>query len=984
MSDGRAAAMMVGRGLMNPEKSLTAPRHDKKMSTCVDRTLTTTPREENRFVPESRACGDALEAERDSGAMECDDPMETGQGGQGGSSSSAPPSALWYLRQAAYIQCKKNVQLHTANLIRQGLPGLANRREEAEAVVERLSRQLAAWAAHGETPPDLIQERQEAMQEFQQEQQQQQRRAAHASTPDFDMPMTAADGTPTDGSAATDAPPPLLRGRRERDAVRLLQAQQGQLKTVTGEMDDGPLPINNTALQDLHQSQDPSDHGTARKRKRAMISVLSLLARALLGQDPKTGRDKPVTSLLKRTRELASGDGVFMTTAMDNDPDAGQVARVILVRAAEVERILRAPNDKVDNFMTETKELLDAWRQEHGKHVDSARGYLRKPLGADVLAPYANPPAAGKGALGLECRDRQSFFYRAETCEPASGMPPIRAGVPLSRDLLVSFVYRHLPQLHGRNLWQLVPDMVMPTCPLTNQLLDGVTPWHMGLYAMLDEYTVLMRNAIDRVSTPGVRPPQPDGPQGVLSGFDLERAQRPDRLATLSQRGVMCCSVLRKPIQQLASEVPHCGSLPDWCGQWFFPLAFLPIPSNQSELDLWYPKDDPALHPWLRQLVSAPALQGKSYTARLDAFDQLCKEADRQVGIKEQEQKQAQKQEQNKKPLPEMRPEIQAFIDRINNPDMSREGRAETLLGLVISWLHTAMLRKHVVDHSAAIDNLRTLYKDHVTDCGNGYSQVRPPLYYDHLFTLCQRYAANVLEAYELCLLLINLRWIDGTKAVHSLVPIKLRVDSTYMAKAHPDVVKNTLERRQDCLHQRQSLDDKAAQLRKGMLRPPPHYHQQQQPQSPQSNGAWIWDKLAQHRMRPDCPTYADMILFDHLIEASNTSSGSGNTTDATLQDRDPSIDALSQRFRKLVVDATERAKADPAWVLKHHGLPGNRVPTTAVKHPRVIEHEPVAAAAEPGKSAKTGTATKRRRRDRRKRVRVKSNRNSNKDQSTS
>lgn len=861
-------------------------------------------------------------------------PTQVRRDAVGGDKEDPAKAALRYTRNLVYVQHKQKIAEQARQLIQQGLPGLGQeaRRIEAESLVDRLASELVAWAVYNEIPPSLVQEREDHEARMGQQCVQQTCKEVEAE---------AEKKLQAEVARRKQGVPALLANRMERDAIAMLGAKNNGGAAPDG----GPLPSSNLALRDYH---DPKTSKPQAPTVAAAKSVITLLAQAITGRDPKTGRPRSGAILLERARLLSNGDGVVVVQQQNQD---AKIVKAIVVRAIEAQALLRAPKEQLDGFMLESRKAIESWANLRAESRDKTLGLERCSLMTgdgknSELVDFTkvtgtmlrNPPKEDR-ALGLDFGSNRKAYFRKNPNSGVGnaasmfddGMPPLRTGVPLSRDLLMGFVYQHYPDLKAASLWYLMPDMVVPCCPAINILVDGITPFHMSAYTLLEEYIALMRAAIDRISTPSVGPPgkASSGHQGIMTADDLIRAE--PRSNATKIRGKLLCRLFQEA---------HPGEF-----GWFVPEAVLPIPNNPQELEMLYPRDDPALHPWLRQLVQQQALRGCSYAVRLDVFDKLCKEADRQMAVSEQgKRRRAETQQAIQDTLKskhtgvgepidpfESHPELQAYLDKVSEPDCSREGRAETILGLTVIWMHTCIQRQYLLQYHNHLEQLRQEYGPG-NDCGNGYRQVRPAEYYDKLFELCLSYTAQTLETYELCLLLISSRWIDLPKARFHRIPMAMRLQSEYVAKAHPDTVAQTLANREKNLADRIDLDPKLHPLRKGFARMP----------DPQGRfGAdsedWTARPLISKRIRPDCPTYAQMILFDHLLDSSTDASAflkrESELGTATITDTDdPAVDDLSQRMRAMVMRDAKFVQDNPRLALRQHELPGNKPPKTDTK----------------------------------------------------
>ena len=805
------------------------------------------------------------------------------------------------LRRYVYADTKRRLAFMAQALVQRGLPGLEQQQVEGAVIVDRFASENAAWAVYGEIPPTLQNLRRqhaapkaphisadddEPMEEDGAHGGQQQQQQPEAASVPF---VWALDGG---AGSIPELPyrPPLAMKQREQDARELLEARMGKRTD--------PLPTNNRALRDMLDGRRTTDPAGVRDQE-AGEAVLVLLAKELIGVDPKTGKPKEGTQVMTRARHLATGDGVFLMKQQTVDTDR-QVIKAILVRACEVEHMLRAPGETADPFVKDTREKIKAWAETHAATQDRDSGVRRTSLSkANMLTMFAEP--CGEGYV---CSKREAFYY-PENLDPHTRMPPLRVGVPMHREMLLAFLHKHQAAFFGSNMWHLAPDMIMPTCPAMGLLITDVMPYHMSSYAMLNEYTTLMRTAVDRFSTPGMRPPigLQEGVGGFMSAPDLERASK--RFSLDVARAQMCCRTIVAPNNTV--------QLPDWAGGWFVPNAFCPIPSNKDELEAWYPADDPALHPCVAQLVQ---MRMESWTARLDAFGALCERMD-QV---------AKESKSASDPDPavssgdeQFQAQCLAYLSQQNEPDRSRPGRAETLMGLVVIWVYQCLMRHTALAHHKKIEQLRGEFGSGI-DCGNGYVAVRPAAYYDQLWKASIEYTTRLLEIHELILLLLNARWVVGSLARGQLIPSGVRLDPRSVAKAHPETVKRTVDRRAENLRHRIVRDasetEQGSDLSKGPLRIPDTTGERficgsDKALDPKDD--WTSRRILIHAGRPDNPTYAQMILFDHTIDLA----GSLGAVDRKEMQR------LSQRFRTMVVRANEQNLAHPNWGLQHHMAPG-------------------------------------------------------------
>lgn len=226
----------------------------------------------------------------------------------------------------------------------------------------------------------------------------------------------------------------------------------------------------------------------------------------------------------------------------------------------------------------------------------------------------------------------------------------------------------------------------------------------------------------------------------------------------------------------------------------------------------------------------------------------------------------------------------------------------------VIPAYHT-LIRSIVVTHDRRIDALRHKHGQGL-QCGNGYV-VRPASYYDELWHICIDYLAQMLELHELTLLVLNSRWLDLRKALGRMESAETRISDKNVQHAHPQTVQSVLERREEELMRRVSMDGRGELLLQGPQRWPSsegHFDG--------SQSAWFDQPVEGHPDRPDAPTYHQMVLFDQLIDytpAQHEQHGKSEDEEMVL---------LTERTLRMAVDAANHAASDPQHSSRHHQLP--------------------------------------------------------------
>ena len=554
---------------------------------------------------------------------------------------------------------------------------------------------------------------------------------------------------------------------------------------------------------------------------------------------------------------------------------------------------------------------LNAWVDDHQKSKTYDQGYTITKFeeGLNLQDILKHPPYGDKEFGWKIIPEERLKFYNPRIIEPKTKLPPMKTNVPLPKEILGIFLQYHGKDLFATNIWQLFPDTVVPSCPIMSLLYEGIQPFHRGAYALFNEYIIVFRAAIDRFSTKAVTPPKNEyGEGGLMGGKDISLAA--GRYKHVCQRMEQCGA---------AFCFKEWNKLPDWCGDWFLPHAFLPKPSNVEELDAWYPTDDPSLHPWLKNLFRTKGALQASYDTIIQEFDKACKTADK---IKKEEEeadqkrmKESKNEDQDGGGDDDVTRRLKNFADRLSEPDETKEGRAETLLGLTIYWLHNCIIKQLILQFHNSVNAIRKQYGPGV-DCGNGFVHVRPAAYYDDLYLLQLWFMTQLLQAYERTLLIVNCRWVNIAKAKSCLLPNNIRLDPTYTANAHSDTVKLTIQRRREYIESRCVLGNQYDQFSKGFVRLP----DREGKFDPMLGKSEDWtNELIRSKgqeARPDLPTYKEMILFDHTSDESPyVQSEGGRASD--------DLDELSKRFNTMMLRAEKIMTEHPSWVMRHHELPG-------------------------------------------------------------
>lgn len=828
-------------------------------------------------------------------------------------SQGSVAGAMVHLKAKVYAQCQKKVVAMLAAEMKNGVPAMGI--TEKQVLVNRLGSQLAAWAVYGEMPADLKQ-------------------AVGKARADDILKAAAGD---------VKTIPALLKGTRQRDALFLLQADAGII--------EGPLPETNLAFRD---AQSQGLESVSQAQEAARQDVVASLAKKLLGANQR-GQPKPLARVLMRARDLTA-DGVLVSRDLRQDKHAHDMADCILVRSQEAEQMLKNQQGLEEEGeeengsssssvrQTDTKQLLKAWT--------SARGDLHKDVAQRRKLPDQNAmhlmftTGRPKNETGYETSDRMAYYRQPV---PSGGLPR-RVGLPVRRHLMDAFMQRHRATMDNVAMWRMAMDAVFPTCPMVNILVDGAMPYHMSAHAMLEEYMTLIRFASDRVASPGgVRPVAPAMAEVWMRDGDLKDVTKTKLKA---QASMLAFSPLR-------AKVTDWNGLPDWCGKWFLPLAYMARPRNHAEFTLLYPEGTLERQTlgrvWMNTTGDIPP------TVLLECFDQGCNRAEAEAAKKKRkEKKSAAKVEEEDidmeidarvcgrcrqskghhlhdcpEGIMDSKQKMEKMIaDReveMSQPDRTKPGRAETLMVLSAMRAYYGLLQASIAHHDAAIEAIRMRYGPGV-NCGNGFDSVRPATYYEELWQAGLEYTTATLEIHEMTLLLIHGRWLDTDKLRSRLVAVQTRLCPEAIANANGLTVDRAVSQRTKALRRRMAVDGRYSILSKGLQRCPDRQARfascktEEKPgvlgtASVSTRPGWLLERVRHKKTktawRADAPTYEEMILFDHLMDY------------VPLQhEADQAMKALVARTQAMTVHTAAEAARDPEAAEIQHAMPTGQTAT--------------------------------------------------------
>ncbi len=811
--------------------------------------------------------------------------------------------AMVHVKGKVYAQCQKKVVAMLTAETQKGLPGMGL--DEQQLLVNRFASQLAAWAVYGEMPADLKQAIGKAR---------------------ADDVFTAVGAVPAMSRLSSQqgifkALPALLKGNRQRDALFMLQAEAGIIK--------GPLPETNLAYRDA-QSQGLGVASQAQEA--AHQDVVASLAQKLLGADQR-GQPKPLARVLMRARDLTA-DGVLVSRDLRQDQHAHDMAECILVCSQEAEQMLKdqrsgeeeeessSSSSSSGHHQTDTKQLLKAWtsaRQDIQKDTTQRRK-LPDQNAMHVMFTTGRP----ENETGYEISDRAAYYRQPI---PKAGLPR-RVGLPVRRDMMTAFMQRHRATMDNVAMWRMAMDAVFPTCPMVNILVDGPMPYHMSGHAMLEEYMTLIRFASDRVASPGgVRPVAPTMAEVWMRDEDVTKVK------IKAQASLLAFSPLR-------AKVTDWNGLPDWCGKWFLPLAYMARPRSHAEFNLLYPEGTLERQTlgkvWMNTKGDIPA------SVLLECFDQGCNRVEAVDAKKKGKEKALtkvvedeetdmeidartcshchQKRGDHLHDCPQRIMDSQQKMEKViadrekelSQPDRSKPGRAETLMVLSAMRAYYGLLQASIAHHDAAIEAIRTRYGPGV-NCGNGFDAVRPAQYYEELWQAGLQYTTATLEIHEMTLLLIHGRWVDTDKLRSRLVGAQTRLCSAAINHANGLTVDRAVAQRTKALRRRMAVDGRYSILSKGLAKCP-----DRDGRFVSSNGKtdekpkWLLERVRGKKgIRSDAPTYEEMILFDHLMDY------------VPLQhEADQAMKGLVARTQAMTVHSAAEAARNPEAAEIQHAMP--------------------------------------------------------------
>lgn len=747
---------------------------------------------------------------------------------------------------------------------------------------------------------------------------------------------------------------PKYANRRESDSQKLLLIQSGKAQ--------GPAPATNTAYKEAVVSSGGESQWLLSDDELAMQDIVTYLMHALTSppseSDAATSRRvTQVNDILRQFHTLGfSNEYVIVTVERKLSPvtrktSANKIRRQLSVRreayvvsTSEGQLFCdlgrRHPHQSAEDVAL----ALDGWKKARIGERMSNGGLVPKSLRG--RNPLDIGGELGELDMGYECVDRAQYFrsehdaaYRNHddtatteglgivgdsTARPdARRLPPI-ARIPLSRAFQFGYMQDKGPTFELAACFRLIPDILMPTCPMVNVLLDGVMPYHMGSHAMLERYNMLLRAAIQRVCPDGLFPIAV-GEMGDATPL------RPAYPHTAVEMYAFVHEERRKAANALLAKVGACrdwSNMPDWCGTWFDPSAYMPAITPGADVDELYPERNlvhrsvvgASWQAWmLEQQSQGRNIRDQSFLdAAAEVVDRVGAECDRLENEKDASKPgtgEGREQDERYERLP---------------LDKSRAGRAEFIMTLSLMGAFLDMLDSWEFRYESRVRKLR---EEDARQNGERSIVVRDmaiPIrsreYYVVLWEICIERTAELLEIHEIILLMLNSRWLDVNK-IAPRVDVRAHRLATDKVKWHPRAVEIVMERRRNNQRRQSHIVDHLEEYRYSALRMHP----------------WMADVIPYNGHRHDLPTYMDLALFEEFLRAIPTrdmirggqqqqdSAVIGSAMEEDAAD-DGGIAALVERTKALQVNLVNEHVVDPSRIQSYYNMPVAKRPPPAQK----------------------------------------------------
>jgi hypothetical protein len=746
------------------------------------------------------------------------------------------------------------------------------------------------------------------------------------------------------------------RNQREHDAKDMALLRSGK--------HEGPLASSNTVYQDFLANlslgtsvSDPEPNAASYDQQ--VQTVVAMLIEATTTPPDSVNRGanfvpkerfNAISQILYQCRTLSVHEGVLVKVQARNaypNNSNGQQQHVtvkLVLLASEANGICgRDGQDAVDA-------LLEEWRNERKSEMSNPHG-----LRVHTIFDDSNGAVAGGGGgiitdkltpldVGYECPNRFGYYRSPEEgayqwdhddvnyekhhirgihCLPA------RAYVPVSRGLQYVYLTQNAVRFTMASCFRTIPDILMPTSPMINLLLEGAMPYHMGSHAMLDQYTMLLWVAMERVCPKELRP--------VVVSQDTNVMQREDRARGLRELRLEHQYRVARVMDMFRAARSHSHEarpLPEWCGKWFVPYAYMPRVTTQVDLDHYYAPENINYRRHVGDKWAAiPPDNADMPTGVLTILENI----------------RYTMQTLQKKEIPTATKKIgDEKLDKkllwLSKRDDSYAGVAEYVMTLALMAGYYDMMDAWNHDYNIAVAALRANNED-----GNTRG-IRSQRYYDEFWKLCVKWSARLLEIHEVTILMLNSRWVDVNKAERRMVSQEARTRPDSTANANPDAAHN-VSRRHESNMRYQTLILGSERV-KGLV--------EQINELP-----WMQAQVAEDDKRPGRPTYLQLAVFDIFHEeiplVENGDAGASPTL--CQQEQHMEVDSgsgglmndLIERTRQLSLQIGKEKEADPTEAMRAYELPLHRksagdgestgtmgtrntpvdttMPTTAMKH---------------------------------------------------
>lgn len=839
-------------------------------------------------------------------------------------------------------------------------------------VAFRCADQLSRWAAYNTTPEDMVTYRE--------------RRNVSAEKQEREKLIEAMEKLKTSTKTAKI---------REWDARAMLEVQSGAR--------EGPLPSSNMAYADAVSEMQPSTTTTTGASGAGMQSpyhaqmqmVVALLIETL--SDPAPPPPAPplsefmrkavysVNQILNQARMLSLHDGVLLSVryASESSPSSA------LVLHMNEAKMLTLGNNPTNAAQAKVDELLSPWEKARKEEQMNPSGLRRRTINSEGRGDGVIREDLTPLDIGYDCPNRAGYFRSPkdgsyswsrqdphyEKHERTGGYLPARAYVPISKPLQYVYLNQNGVRFAMASCFRTIPDILMPTSPMINLLLEGSMPYHMGSHAMLDEYSMLLWAAVERACPKGLRPVAvaKDGSpsagaaghgsisaitslhRGGGGGGGAEGESKESSSKNLESERFEDCS--QRAMDMLATARTHChetNPLPPWCGKWFIPNAYLPRVTSVHDLNRLYSRDN--VH--YRRLVGEEWLRSAASQGTDRGVQTIMERVSRELSACEKRNMDEESEEIDA--MPDEVREAEAEMEWLRHRDTSAAGRAEFVMTLALMASYFDLMESWNANFHTEVRRLREMFQGKErrypslpnTRCGGVGMTLRCQEYYEAFWNLCVASTASLLEIHEVIILMLNSRWIDPEKAVLRMTQQQDRAHSKMVRNAHRNTVETVMRRRQKNQGWRMEIVPHLRDI--VMSAGHPGFIQAEKT-------GWIHERVAgPSGVRPDTPTYLDLLVFEEFhgaiplldrVRQNETRMHSGNndgdvsmstaplagddddnTTDANVgtqekekdeeEEEDSDLNELIERTKKLSVTIGRQQEADPGCVMMYYELP--------------------------------------------------------------